>query len=346
MRRTASPLSLVILGLGVFLLVLAPMLAWYVTPRAKVNPIDIDSTTVLTGKGAYFDTGEVETLENVNLTVTRQVRGDVADSTDDVAAWDVATSIDPDKSLPASSPHDSLQWTQERWVTDRRTNKAVHCCGEEPYFEGEAYLKFPFDVQERSYTWWDSTLGATVPLTYRGKKTVGVDEDGDGKDDLTHEGLRFTAEVEPTRTGTRQVPGTLVGVDADQVLAEEWYENHGVELVVDQRTGRILYAQIGPRKTLRAPGADNDAVVLLDSEKLAFTDATLKDQIELVKPDVDRLKLVSATLPIGSGALGLVLVVVGGVLVVRGRERPAGATPEGPNAGTEPEAPAPVTAPV
>ncbi|MGV9241805.1 porin PorA family protein, partial [Streptomyces nigra] len=41
MRRTASPLSLILLGLGTFLLVLAPMLAWYVTPRAAVNPVDI-----------------------------------------------------------------------------------------------------------------------------------------------------------------------------------------------------------------------------------------------------------------------------------------------------------------
>ena len=32
MRRSTSPLSLTLLGLGVFLLVLAPMLAWYVEP--------------------------------------------------------------------------------------------------------------------------------------------------------------------------------------------------------------------------------------------------------------------------------------------------------------------------
>ena len=51
MRRTASPLSLVLLGLGIFLLVLAPLLAWYVQPRAAVNPIDIDTTTVFTGTG-------------------------------------------------------------------------------------------------------------------------------------------------------------------------------------------------------------------------------------------------------------------------------------------------------
>ncbi|MEK8170611.1 hypothetical protein NKH77_16580 [Streptomyces sp. M19] len=38
MRRSASPLSLIVLGLGVFSLALAPMLAWYVRPRAERTP--------------------------------------------------------------------------------------------------------------------------------------------------------------------------------------------------------------------------------------------------------------------------------------------------------------------
>ena len=262
MRRTASPFSLVVLGLGVFLLVLAPLLAWYVEPRAQRTPVDIDSKTVFTGTGSYFDTDEIETVRDKKITITRQVRGDVADSEKSGrAVWDVSTSVDTDKSLPAADPHDSLQWTMERWVTDRKTNKPVHCCDEEPYYEGEAYLKFPFDVQKRSYIWWDNTLGSTVTLAYKGKKKI-----------QGYEGLRFTGTVPATKTGTRLVPGTIVGEkDGGQVLAEEWYANHGIELVADQRTGRIIYAAIGPRKTLRAPGGEKDAVVLLDSERIAFT---------------------------------------------------------------------------
>ncbi|MDG4862218.1 DUF3068 domain-containing protein [Streptomyces sp. T-3] len=312
MRRTASPLSLVILGLGVFLLVLSPMLAWYVEPRAKRTPIDVDQTTVFKGKGAYFDRFKAKSVPYANLTVTRQVRGDVADSEESGrAVWDVVTSVDPDDSLPAADPNDSLQFTQERWVTDRKTNKSVHCCGEEPYIEGEAYLKFPFDVQKRSYTWWDGTLGATVPLKYSGTKEI-----------QGYKGLRFTATVKATQAGTRQVPGRLVGSKAGQVIAEEWYSNHGVELVVDQRTGRIIYAQIGPRKTLRAPGSKRDAVVLLDSKKIAFTEKTQKAQVELADADSSKLKMVGETLPIGTAGLGLVLTAAGVFLVVRGRERP------------------------
>lgn len=244
MRRTASPFSLLTLGLGAFLLALAPLLAWYVEPRAERTPVDVDTTTVFTGTGSYFDTGAVKTVHGRRITVTRQVRGDVAASEKSGrAVWDVSTSVDTDASLPAADPHDALQWTLERWVTDRRTNAPVHCCGEQPSFEGEAYLKFPFDVHKRAYRWWDNTLGATVTLTYRGTKRI-----------QGYEGYRFTGTVPATKTGSRLVPGTIVGQPKrNQVLAEEWYANHGIELVADPKTGRIVYAAIGPRKTLRAP---------------------------------------------------------------------------------------------
>ncbi|MFD6286710.1 DUF3068 domain-containing protein [Streptomyces sp. NPDC060205] len=317
MRRTATPFSLVILGLGVFLLVLAPLLAWYVEPRAQRTPIDTDQTTVFTGTGSYFDTDAIETVDDKKITITRQVRGDVAESEKSGrAVWDVSTSVDTDKSLPAADPHDSLQWTMERWVTDRKTNKPVHCCEEKPYFEGEAYLKFPFDVQKRSYIWWDNTLGSTVTLKYRGEKRI-----------QGYKGLRFTGTVPATKTGTRLVPGTLVGVeDAGQVLAEEWYSNHGVELVADQRTGRIIYAAIGPRKTLRAPGTKKDAVVLLDSKRIAFTPETQRQQVDLADTDSGLLRAVGRTVPLGAGIVGFLLAAVGAVLVVRGRPHPD--TPE------------------
>ena len=95
MRRTASPLSLVLLGTGVFLLVLAPLLAWYVEPRAERTPI----------------------------TITRRVLGDVAASErSGRAVWDVSTAIDTPDTLTFRDPRRSYQWTLERRVTDRRTN--------------------------------------------------------------------------------------------------------------------------------------------------------------------------------------------------------------------------------
>ncbi|MGC3001441.1 DUF3068 domain-containing protein [Streptomyces sp. G35A] len=316
MRRTASPSSLVLLGLGTFLLVLAPLLAWYVQPRAAVNPIDIDSTAVYTGRGSVFDTERIKTVPGQRITVTQRVRGDVEDSErSGHAVWDVTTTVDTDASLPAADPHDALDFNPHRWVLDRRTTRPVHCCEEQPHIEGEAYLKFPFDVQKRSYQWWDNTLGDTVTLRYRGTEKV-----------QGYTGYRFTGSVPPTRAGTRLVPGSIVDrPDRPQVLAEEWYSNHGIELVVDQRTGRVIHAQTGPRRTLRAPGGREDAAVLLDTEKVAFTTATQREAVRLAKRDSGQLRLLGETLPAGAGVAGGVLAVIGGVLVVRGRneeERP------------------------
>ncbi|QKW05263.1 DUF3068 domain-containing protein [Streptomyces sp. NA04227] len=309
MRRTASPFSLILLGLGAFLLALAPLLTWYVGPEAKKTPLDTDITTVFNGTGTYFDAQAVKPRHDQRLTITRQVRGDVADGdASGNAVWDVSTSVDSDSSLPASDPRDALQWTTERWVTNRKTNMPVHCCQEKPRFEGEAYLKFPFDVEERSYRWWDSTLGATVELDYSGRKKV-----------QGFEGMRFTGKVKAAKTGTRLVPGKLVGVDKSQVLAEEWYANHGIELIADPATGRILYAAVGPRKTLRAPGSDKDAMVLLDSKKIAFTEKTQRAQVKLADRDSGKLKTLTSTAPMGAGAAGAVLLLTGGVFVVRGQ---------------------------
>ncbi|MFJ4757033.1 DUF3068 domain-containing protein [Streptomyces sp. NPDC088763] len=323
MRRTASPVSLILLGLGTFLLVLAPMLAWYVTPRAAANPVDIDTTAVYKGTGSVFDTERIETVPDRTITVTQRVRGDVAASErSGNAVWDVITTVDTDDTLPAADPHDALDFAPHRWVMDRRTTRPVHCCQESPYIEGEAYLKFPFDVRKRSYQWWDNTGGTTVTMRYAGTEKV-----------QGYTGYRFTAEVAPRKVGTRLVPGSLVGEPGrPQVLAEEWYANHGFELVVDQRTGRVIYAQTGPRRTLRAPGGDRDAAVLLDSRKIAFTTATQKEAVRQAERDGGMLRTVGVTLPIGAAVAGGVLAVAGAVLVIRGRKRPESAdTPETPH---------------
>ncbi|MFJ6656333.1 DUF3068 domain-containing protein [Streptomyces sp. NPDC091377] len=312
MRRSGSPFAFILLGVGVFLLVLAPMLVWYVKPRAAVNPIDIDVTAVYKGTGSYFDVGETETLSGEQITVTQRVRGDVAESErSGNAVWDVVTTVDTEKSLPAADPHDALDFSTARWVTDRRTNKPVHCCDEQPYHEGEAYLKFPFDVEKRSYQWWDSTGDTTVTLSYQGTQEI-----------KGYKGYVFTGKVAPMQAGTRQVPGALVGLpDTPQVIAEEWYSNHGVKLVVDQATGRTLYAQLGPKRTLRAPGSDEDAVTLLDVDKLSFTDATQQFAVDRAEQDSGQLRTVGVTAPIGAASAGLLSTIAAVVLLVRGRRR-------------------------
>ncbi|MFW6724266.1 DUF3068 domain-containing protein [Streptomyces sp. MAR4 CNY-716] len=312
-RRKASPLSLILLGLGVFLLVLAPMLAFYVEPRAKLNPVDIESTTRYEGTGTFYDTDAQKERDNQELTIVRRVLGDVAASDDDTAVWEAATTIDTPLTRKVDDPRRAFQFTTERWVMDRETNAPEHCCGEDTgvdgkRFGGDSYLKFPFDVEKRTYRWWDSTAQDTVALEYAGEKKI---------QDYT--GLAFTGEIEPVKTGTRQVPGVMVGLpDKDQVFAEEWYANEKIELVADERTGRIIYASIAPKKTLRQPGGGTDEVTLLQSDGIEFTEETQKEQVDLADEDSSRLKLVGETLPVVALVAGFVLAGAGAVLLVRG----------------------------
>ncbi|MGY1454688.1 DUF3068 domain-containing protein [Streptomyces sp. SS8] len=300
LRHSRSRPALALLGAGVFLLVLAPMLAWYVEPRAKRTPTDVNMTTVLTGRGSYFDTDSVTTVEDQEITVTRRVLGDVADSErSGRAVWDVSTTIDTPRTLSLGDPRRSLKWTTERWVTDRRTNLPVHCCEETPAFDGDAYLKFPFDVRKRTHRWWDSTLGGAVPLRFAGTRDV-----------FGHRGYRFTGTVRPVRTGTRQVPGRLVDRPGQgQVLAEEWYANDRIELVVDPRTGRLLDVSLAPRMTLRAPGGERDEAVLLRSDRLRFSEATRRQAVRLAESDNRRLRMLGETAPAGAALAGTLLAV-------------------------------------
>ncbi|NSC21592.1 DUF3068 domain-containing protein [Streptomyces albus subsp. chlorinus] len=321
MRRTASPYALVLLGLGVFLLVLAPMLAWYVEPRAERTPTDVNITSVFTGRGTYFDQQELKEKSGQKLTVTRRVLGDVAaGERTGRAVWQVSQTIDNPKTRKLDDPRKSFQWTTERLVTDRKTNRPVNCCAARPRnIAGEAYLKWPFDVEKRDYSWWDSSLGATVPLHYKGRAKV-----------HGHEGLRFSGTVPPTRAGTRQVPGVLVDRPrSGQVNAEEWYSNAGLDFIVDQRTGRILYAATGPKMVLRAPGGKTDKVTLLESDKLEFTDRTQREAVALAEDDNARLRTVGTTAPVGAVSAGGVCAAAGAVLVARGRRPKSAAGAEG-----------------
>lgn len=161
LRRIPSPFALALLGVGVFLLAFVPLLTWYVGPRVKLTLTNIDVTSVMTGRGSYFDADSVTTVHGRTITLTRRILGDVhAGAAHNAAVWDISTTIDTPKTLPLQDPRRSLDWTVERWVGDRSTNMPVHCCGETPAFDTDAFLKFPFDVRKETYRWWDSTSAA------------------------------------------------------------------------------------------------------------------------------------------------------------------------------------------
>lgn len=301
--RRLSRTGLALTGIATFLLVLAPLLHWYALPSLRKTPIDTNSTTVFTGSGTVFDTKVVAVSPVQDLTLTRRVVGNVEQSGPTRAVMDISTQIDTAATLALHDPRQSVQWTVERWVTDRSTNLPVHSHGENPVFSGEAYLKFPFGLAKRPYAYWDSTLGGTITLDYQGTATV------NGRT-----GYRYGTVLGATKVGTQQVPGKLLGLsDRSQIVADRYYANGGFSVVVDPVTGTVMDARTQPLVTLRTSADGPDLLTLLRGD-LTMTAESRDGQVRTAQAAARKLDLVGTTAPIAAGAAGLVCLLVAGFL--------------------------------
>ena len=119
MRRFLGP---VLLGVGVFLLVLAGLLNFFVADRVIVTPIDQYAQTVSPGPGRYLDPATLQE-RSADLVAVRTLKADVAASDKDTAVWDVSVVL-------STGDGTFVRATVDRVATDRRSAEAVNCCGE------------------------------------------------------------------------------------------------------------------------------------------------------------------------------------------------------------------------
>ncbi len=306
-RLPARPVAgFIVVGIGVLALALVPLLRWYVLPRVEVLPLDENATSVSTGEGTYFDTTSLKVAGPVRLTVTTHVVGDVAagQSSGD-AVWNISTTVDTPATLDKQDPRQSIDWTLERWVGNRSTDRPVNCCGASTHFSGDAYIKFPFNVAKQTYTYWNPKARNAFPVHYAGNVDVG--------------GLslyRFQGTVPPTRISSTQVPGTLVGLtDPAMTNVDIYYQDKGTEIDVDPVSGIPVVTVQHAVTTFRLPGSGTDRLTLLAAT--FRTDRASQDALVSLVRDTDaKLDLVQRTLPVVLLAAGSALVVLGAVLVV------------------------------
>lgn len=320
-----TKLGIVALFLGAFLLALAALSKFYMYDRLAVVPFNNTSTSISETKpGADADYLDIAALEVVSgpLKSTRVVSGDVKQSKAvsktlgrDVAVWNTYSCTDkPD--FDCSAGQTPLSGTTDVVAFDRTTGEAVNWTGatsdsggevtDPAGFEGQ-YFKFPFDTQKQSYEFWDGTLDRATAVEYVGEGEV----DGLGV-------YQFRQTIEPTKTGEIDVPGDLVGEDADTVTADRMYSNVR-SFSVEPTTGVILVG-----------GEQQDSFLTVDGErKLTTTKATLGYTDENVQNTVDEYKskalvlgLVKTTIPLVGLVLGVLLIGLG-LLSRRGhRSRP------------------------
>jgi hypothetical protein len=298
-------LGVVLIGLGAFLLATALMLRFYAYPALAVAPIDQDSETILTGEDAtLFDIASLSEIQS-DITTTVKTVGDVEASEeagDDVRVWVSASSTKDADGVVRSRSIDRVAF-------DAFTAEAINCCDESyETVEGEAepiehdglLVKFPFGTEKKTYAFWDSTLGEAVDIEYQGT------EDVDGV-----ETYRFQHTIQPTVTGTLDVPASVLGEPGEETLtADRAYSNERT-LWVEPVTGAILDRQEVQNNTLQYNGEDR---VTTTAVTTSYSDETVAANVDDYGSKSSLLSLVKTTLPLVLGILGL-LLVVGGILV-------------------------------
>lgn len=300
MRRTVA---VVLIALGVFCLVSAPMMRTWMSGSLMKTPLDYYNATVNTGEVTYFNIEDLEQVEDANVEAHSTLRADVASSTDDVVVWDQFTWIkDADTDFGISS-------TSRRAGHDRVTGEAVDCCdamiNEESVAQSGQAWKFPFMTEQRDYDFFETTVQEVVPMKFEGVEEI------DGV-----EAYKFVQTVEPTVIDEREVPRSVAGLDGEgDVVGDEtfsmvrtyWIEPiSGTPINISEDHHRVVVV-------------DGEEVLTLLSGELSFDDATRAASIENTEQARKVLPLLHSTLPVAALIVGAGLIGIAVILFVTGR---------------------------
>lgn len=298
----------VLLGLGVFLVVAAGMLRFYVVDELLITPKDQYAQTVAPGTGTYFDPGTLQE-KTADLIAVRTVKGDVQGSNDKTGVWDVSVVINTGDGA-------FVRAYLDRVAFDRRTGQSVQCCGQAvdsaPVQHDGVSYKFPFNSGKQTYQFWDANAAAGFPARYVSEEQI--------------QGLttyKYIQEVPARQIRTQEVPGNVVGEPTATFLAPVWYQN--VRTVwVEPTTGIIIKGSEQTKTTLR-DAAGQDRVVVLEAT-FTFNEPTQRSQADLANDSLDNIRLVKWIIPGAALVVGL-LCIAFGALLLRNRQRPEPAPP-------------------
>ncbi|HET9144205.1 DUF3068 domain-containing protein [Actinophytocola sp.] len=338
MRRIVG---FVLLGLGVFAVVLGLMLRFYAYPRLAKAPLDPQGVSVASGSGVIALVFESEEpggpatpviRQNLTLTANRYVTGDLTSpevqENGDVASWiEALTIVDQNGNL--------VKATERQLCVDRHTAEAVEPCTvryikattdprtlqvvkEDGTPQPGVNLKFPFDTQKTSYQMYDLTIRASAEARFDGEEEVnGLDT------------YRFVQEIPPTKVEERVVPGSLVGDTEPSVQADLYYQNRRT-MWVEPATGLIVKGQESQHQELvQSDEQPGQGTVVFDGT-LAFTDQTVDKNVSDANDNLSKLWLLTG-LPVYLWIGGALLIVAALFLLLgggRGRRAVVHRSPE------------------
>ena len=302
MRRVTG---LVAVALGTFLIVLAALARFYVAGQVVKFPLDENSVTTLTASNvSYFSTGLLQELTKVSMTDTSTTQGDVAAGTKHTAVWNNFTY------LYDNTNQQTYTYSLRRLAFDRRSGELVNCCGtaidgKKVHVAGLGYV-WPLNAQKQTYEIFDSTLMKPEPATFAGRDSV---------DGLST--YKYVENVTPTQFATQTLPGSLVGMPAQQtVQLGEYYTGTTTEWV-DPITGAPVQVAMSEHLYLAA-NSGRSVLNLLDGD-FTTTPGSVAAAVSTAKSYDAKISVISIVIPAAGGLAGVMVLFIGIILGRRPR---------------------------
>lgn len=331
-------LACILVGLGTFLLAVAVLIPTYTVDKLKKTPLDLEVTTVATGNGDVLDSkallaGKAEVNTNVPIVAQRYVITEQPSDADVISLQAGQTLIRTDKQGESGL----LTATVDRLTADRVSSMPVEppvgtiqTSSTEPAEEvshtGLQY-KWPFDAEKKSYPYFDLNSRTTQDINF-------VEETEINGMKVYHynqviEPVDLSKVVPSAPTNKLTLPAKTWGVPGDDqpVTMIRWYANER-DVWVDPITGVVIKGQEKLYQYYARDKAKPEVTVL--KATLPFDENTIEYQIGQAKDGQDKLSLFGRTLPIVAGILGVIALIVGIFLGLRGGRGNKGATAGGP----------------
>jgi hypothetical protein len=327
-RRT---LTVALAGVGAFLIVLAGLTKFYIEGQVIKDPVNPYLVLTLADPHATYFSAAMLSDQNVPVTVTQTIQGDVPASSSGTAVWNEFQVTHDDTN------NVNFNYTEQRISFDRRTGAMINCCGaflnapigtQQPQNRSVQYsglgLMWPLGAQQRSYMLFDTTLAKTMPSRYAGTAIA------DGL--LTY---RYVETVAPQQAGTQTLPGVLVGMKHQPEVTLPVYYQAVITNWVDPVTGLPLDLERSETLTLRdSTGATRLTLFRAD---LKMDSASIAKLASTARGNESKINLVSTVLPLVLVLSGVVLLGAAIVLTVRGRGAAGVPAPEGGREPVNPE---------
>ena len=304
MRRLIGP---VLVGAGVFLLVVAALVRFYAYPAVAKVPSGYDSTTHLEATGAEIFNSDPDVLapETHDLVITSKTSEVAdADAPDGATVWTVRTTVDKATGGNFQLSREQFAFDEvsgagldcdcETWVEQSTDNEIVQVPTDA---EGQVY-KFPFDTEQKTYDVWDGSTGEAYPATFEGEESIqGLDV------------YKFVQVIEPTVIETREIPGSVFGSDEPSVEAQMSYAMTRT-FYVEPVTGAPVHRVEDRVQELVHDGVRVPAFV----GSVHYTDDQVDQNVDDVKGKATLLAGTKLLFPLLLALLGVLLLGLGLVL--------------------------------